>query len=261
MKLIRLLIFSLLVSCQSIGPTPDSGPRISVDQLPRLTVNESEVYADHGYFVVSFNEEHQLPNWVFYKLSKSDLKNSRAKRKDRFFADPILKSKNVMSLSPQAFAKSGYDRGHLAPSADFQWSQEANDRTFVMSNMVPQSKGLNRSAWKILEERIRNWACHEGELRVATGPVLEPNLKTLASGAKVPKRFFKAVLDDTPPRKTIAFVYHQNDRKDVYKERAMSVKDLEKMTRIDFFSDLEDLEENKIESTYRVDEWMEGTCD
>ena len=53
---------------------------------------------------------------------------------------------------------SGYDRGHMCPSADMKWSPAAQRDCFYMSNICPQDRSLNSGAWSKLENACRRWA-------------------------------------------------------------------------------------------------------
>ncbi len=269
-KLFLPVLFLALASCQlkpiaELEKTPAPLPApVSIEQgksfYPKSIYPRPEVILDHTYFQISYNEKHKLANWVTYGLYARNLKNSVGHRKDRFITDPLLIQKQIPYLDSKAYAKSGYDRGHMAPSGDFKWDQDVNDSTFVMSNMAPQKPNLNRKAWRYLEDRVRGWACHEGELSIVVGPIIEDNLSKLPSGVSVPRRFYKAVLDETPPRKAVAFIYSQGDAQDVYKERAITVRDLEKVIGYDLFLELDPKERERIESSFDLDAWVEEDC-
>lgn len=164
----------------------------------------NEVELDKKYFVVSYNPKHRLPNWVSYKLGTFHVSTKAGKRKDKFFVDPELVKRKLAYAKPTDFDGKIYDRGHLAPSEDIVWSQEANDATFVMSNMTPQKRALNRGSWKKLEAKVRGWACTEKELTVVSGPFLTDDLPKFKSGVSIPRKFFKIIIDETAPRKAVA---------------------------------------------------------
>lgn len=113
---------------------------------------------DHKYFKIAYNQSKRLAEYVTYQLTAAQLRQSSADRNNKFIPDPYLVDNNIPYVVTSEYTKSGYDRGHLAPSADFVWNQDANNMTFVMSNMVPQLPGLNRDAWKRLEDQVRKWA-------------------------------------------------------------------------------------------------------
>jgi DNA/RNA endonuclease G (NUC1) len=98
--------------------------------------------------------------------------------------------------------------------------------------MTPQTKNLNRIAWNALEAHVRKWICGEEKLTIITGPVLTGELEKLEAGITIPNKFFKVVYDETPPFKSIAFVYSQSDSGDPYLNRIESVAAVEKMAAI-----------------------------
>jgi DNA/RNA endonuclease G (NUC1) len=182
---------------------------------------------DHKYFVVHYDKSYRLARYVNYTLTADQLKKSKpGAREDDFRADPMLATFKSTSVTPKEYLHSGYDQGHLANSKDFSYSSEANSATFVMSNMAPQKPNLNRNAWLKLENQVRKWACGENQVTVITGPILKKDLKKLKSGLVIPEKFFKIVLDETPPKKSLAFIYTQADKGDMMAKRQVSVADL-----------------------------------
>ena len=84
------------------------------------------------------------------------------------------------------YAGTGYDRGHLCPSADKQAA------TFVMSNVAPQAPKLNRQSWEHLEARCRYWAAHGYTVTITAGVC--DSIGTIAHGhITVPGHFWKVV--------------------------------------------------------------------
>ena len=68
------------------------------------------------------------------------------------------------------YRRSGYDRGHMTPSGDMP-DEHAQQQTFSLANMVPQTAALNRGVWEGIESAVRDLAVRQGELYVVTGPV------------------------------------------------------------------------------------------
>lgn len=240
-------------------PTEDE----EAQQMSLMKVSpKNEILLDHKYFKVSYNQEHMLPNWVSYNLYASNLKKGIAKRRDKFFADPTLISMKAAYAKPTDFNGKIYDRGHLAPSEDFIWDQNANDETFVMSNMTPQKKKLNRGAWKSLETKVRNWACTEKELKVISGPILDKDLKKFKSNVSIPQKFFKIVIDETPPKKAIAFIFDQDDKKFIMDNEAVSMAEAENLsgTQFEKESGLTSTEYKELRNTFKANDWVESNC-
>jgi len=218
------------------------------------------VMIDHQYFKIAYNFKRRLPEYVTYQLTADNLRSKSAERNNKFIPDPILVEKNIPYVVTAEYTKSGYDRGHLAPSADFAWDQDANNKTFVMSNMAPQTPGLNRDAWKRLEDQVRKWACGEEKITVITGPVLADNLPRMKSGLEIPQDFFKIIIDETAPKKTIAFLYHQTDKGNVLNERIVPMNNVEKATGIALQKDFPELRNEKMRVPASLNEWKEADC-
>lgn len=192
------------------------------------------VILDHKFFKVYYDPKIRLARYVEYTLKRENLLEKRGKRRNKFIPDPILVETGHPFVTTKEYTRTGFDRGHLAPSADFTFSQGANDLTFVMSNIAPQTKLLNRGVWKNLEEQVRFWACGEEKLTIITGPIFHGKDPKLPSGLTIPQRFFKIVIDETPPRKAIAFIHHQKDPKTTMPYREFPVSEVERQSGLTF---------------------------
>ena len=72
----------------------------------------------------------------------------------------------------------------------------------------------------------------------------------------VPEGFFKAVLSLRKGyEKAIGFYYDNSDQRQSMQHAAMSVDDIEELTGIDFFHQLDDETENRVESSFSLKDW------
>lgn len=222
-------VLAFLIGCQT--QTVKTTEVIYSQENPILPSSDL-VALDHKYFVINYDKKYRLARSITYTLTDSQLKASRpGTRKDSFRQDEILKKLKLPLVKVDEYKNTNYDKGHLANSADFTFSDEANRSTFVMSNMVPQTGHLNRDAWGALEDQVRLWACGEQKVTIISGPILKPNLKTLPSGLAIPEEFYKIIIDETPPHKMLAFIYTQADNKTVTpKDRAITLTALKQKT-------------------------------
>jgi endonuclease G len=261
-------------SISSSPPTKNSNPN-NFEQSPTPTaithaipLDESEprgaphtVVLNKKYFTILYDTQFRLPRYVEYNLTAEHLRESFVKRRNHFHTDNELEELGLKPVQPDDYKYSGYDRGHMAPSGDFAWSEEASEETFVMSNMAPQSPSLNRGAWEALENQVRKWACGEGQIEVFTGPILSKDMTSLPSGIPIPKQFFKVVLEETLPRKAIGFIMNQSDRgSKTYLDRHVPVRELEKITGIDFFEKVESSQKTQLENQDDLTILKEGDC-
>lgn len=220
------------------------------DFLPTSTTNQM---VSHDFFTLSYNENHEQAEWVAYELKKEHLINNNFKR-PYFIPDPKVKTK---SASWKNYKKSGYDKGHLCPAGDREFSKNAFDETFFTSNISPQLHVFNNGIWKKLEEKTRYWAEKYNGVYVVTGGVLEPNLPTIGfEKVSVPKYFYKILLDDSRGEfKMIGFLMpHEKSDAPLY-QFVVSVDEIEKRTGIDFFPALPDEIENKLEAQSNYKDW------
>lgn len=66
-------------------------------------------------YALSYNRNWATPNWVAWHLGSEDL--GSAPRQDDFRADTLLPS-GWYRVQSSDYTNSGYDRGHMTPSAD-----------------------------------------------------------------------------------------------------------------------------------------------
>lgn len=211
-KITVWFVFIFLVGCATLeAPEHPISETNEQQTIPILISNENkEIVLDHEYYVINYNRENRLANWVRYTLTKKDLRGSGV-RISRFKPDPLLIKRGIEPVKHDDYTNSGYARGHLAPAEDFSRSQKAIESTFYMSNVIPQKGFVNSSSWASLERKVREWACGEEKITVITGPILKKNLPKIKGDISVPQAFFKIVIDETPPKKAMAFIYNQTD--------------------------------------------------
>lgn len=207
----------------------------------------------HTAYTLNYIEKYEQASWVAYQLTGNNV-GGGFERTNKFIEDPLV---STGSASNKDYSKSGYDRGHLAPAADMSWSEESMKESFFFSNMSPQKPEFNRGIWKKLEEQVREWAKDNEKLYIATGPILKGDMETIGpSHVAVPKYYYKAILDYTDPEiKAIGFILPNEGSTEPLKTFAVSVDSLEKATGIDFFYQLPDDVEKKLESKFDASLW------
>ena len=216
--------------------------------LPTSTTGQ---IVTHDYYTLSYHEKYEQAEWVAYDLQEAHL--SKTKRKRPYFE----KDKKVRSKSAhyKAYKNSGYDKGHLCPAGDRRFSKEAHDETFLTSNISPQKHDFNAGVWNRLEQKTRYWAHKYDGVYVVTGGILSANLETIGRDkVGVPKQFYKIIFDYTA-LKAIAFIIpHKESNKALY-QFVTSIDHIEKLTGIDFFAELPDALENRLEASDSYKDW------
>jgi endonuclease G len=212
-----------------------------VDLSP-ASVNQA-IQRDH--YILDYNEEYEQSNWVFYKITEGHIKGT-AKRKNHYKSDPMIPT---YSSNYRDYTGTGYDRGHLCPAGSMKINQDAMDDTFYMSNISPQNPGFNRGIWNRLEQQVRRWVDVYGDLYVVTGPVFDSEMASIGeNNVSVPKRFYKVVYACEGEGKMIGFVLPNEKSDQDLTDYTVSVDEVERITNIDFYFNLDDRLEDGLES-------------
>ncbi|WP_338762050.1 DNA/RNA non-specific endonuclease [Bernardetia sp. ABR2-2B] len=222
----------------------------------------------HSAMILTYAEEFEQARWVMHIITpdiaqtsfgrsndfREDEKVSTgsAKQEDYFLVDTLENGK----LEYDGF---GYDRGHLAPSADFRWSEKALSESFLYSNMSPQKAEFNREVWAHLEDALRAYVIKNNtSLYVVTLPILSQDVQKIERGVNkvaIPKRYAKIAIDLKNSR-GIAFLLPNAASTSLLTTFTTSIDEIEKLTQIDFFSNLSDELENRLESMTDGKEWI-----
>lgn len=225
-------------------------------EQPGKMKHTPERFVEHVGYMLSFNREHNNPNWVAWELTAAEA-GGTLPRDDNFQPDPLLPKNHQVAHAD--YTRSGYDRGHMVPAADMKWSSRAMAECFYMSNICPQTHALNAGVWETLESACRRWAKQEGSVYIVCGPVYKGNKQKHIGknlSITVPDGFFKVVLSlRKDHEKAIGFYYANTDAKQNFAAGATTVDAIEEMTGIDFYVNIDDRLESRLESAYSLKAW------
>ena len=222
---------------------------------------------DYPTYSLEYSYKYKHSYWIAYRFDNTT--GGNVGRNEAYKPDPELPSQYAAKHND--YTNSGYTRGHLCASSDRQYSKEANQQTFYMSNISPQSGNgfyQSGSAWNTGEDKVQAWGYNISRSTdtlyvVKGGTIGEGMIKGyIKNEIAIPKYFFMAVLFRSGDNyKAIGFYMpHENlkddpDKKDP-KKYLMSIDALEQETGIDFFHNLPDNIENTVEATYNVNDWQ-----
>ena len=259
----RYLILCVLFVCVSCGRITNRAvateqdhcqEQITLVEIPRVLDARPQQIIEHTGYTVSHNPVWNIPNWVAYSLSDTELQGDIPRAK-HFYPDPEVQGVAVVTKD---YAHSGYDRGHMAPAADMKWSEQAMRESFYMTNICPQNRNLNRGDWNDLEELARDWARKYGEIYIVCGPLIFENYKTIGQNKKIaiPDAFYKVFLRKTTTSwTTIGFVMPNQAGNSPLMTYMLSIDEIEELSGIDFFYSLPDDIEDYLENDFNTSEW------
>lgn len=313
--LVLLFISLCLTSCDILfdfsnhdeNTTVPSVPHEDTDQqirentalgIPKYTgadvlTDEQEWIISRPAYVLSFNHERNIPNWVAWHLDDNDTGNHP--RPDYFNSDPALKPEwEPVAYYDYQYKKTGFERGHMCPNGDRNGNSSMQQETFYLTNIVPQAINNNHGPWKRLESQIRyNYAYKDKEVYIIAGPSTENGGESVPDysgefphdggyyesienahedrqiSIDVPEYLWKILIaipkgdndleriNYTPEIAEVYAVWMPNSDTECinangyykrYQEFEVDIDFIEEMTGYDFFSDLDDAVEARLES-------------
>src|SRR5262249_6349502 len=127
------------------------------------------------FFATGYSKSDNHGYWSAYRLDEeqvSEINNTPHSRPNmKFRQNPKLEGGGYIQPRHDSYTGTGWDRGHLAPNGAMAWDEEAQKRSFTVSNIAPQSPAMNRNIWRCFEVSIREWAQDSGETYVVVGTV------------------------------------------------------------------------------------------
>ncbi len=227
-------------------------------ELPAISDTTFIIRNSEGRYTLLYDTSCRQAIWVAYVLTDVDVRTNGVERQNRFRPDPQVVERRWSTAVTSDYTHSGYDRGHLLPSADRRATATENRATFYLSNISPQTPALNRGMWKRLEEQVRRWAECYDTLYVVTGSLLQSDSPRLKGSVGVPSRFYKAVLTRYRGNYvSMAFLLPNADTiTGELSDYALTVDELEEISGQDFFcrlpDDIEEQAESRIDAAFTL---------
>lgn len=228
------LLASLLATVLPAAAAPTSCPGHYYRGVAPEIVNPKMQAETRELCYRSFGVVHsgitRTPLWSAERLTRERLAAAEALvRSDRFHAERRLPAEGRAEL--EDYARSGFDRGHMAPSGDMP-DRRSQRESFSLANIVPQDPESNRGIWQRIEAAVRELARERGELYVVTGPLFRGGrLKQIGGRVLVPTHLYKVVLDPKSERAAAYLV--ENAPTNAYS--TASLAELEAVAGIEFF--------------------------
>lgn len=190
---------------------------------------EQLIYKD--YITISYSIEHNVPNYVGEHLTSS-ITFGNVQRCSYFYRDNA-------PVSTKMYNNIGFDRGHMAPAADFKGCVVGMKESFSMFNVAPQRPRLNRVCWEELEEYIRRQLIVCDEIYVVTGTLIANQPEKIGI-ISIPSAFYKAYIGikDNKKIRSCAWIYYNTDLEQSIKDCEMTIDELEKLIGQNLFPTL-----------------------
>jgi endonuclease G len=270
LRVLALLVGTLfLLSCSAIekqvdrvvNPKPElSDPNLIQKFLPFGNPSNAatEISSPNNYlvfkrsFAFSYNNERGTVNWIAWRTTLSDLGD--ALPRPQFEPDTSLPP-FFRRITPFDYSGSGYDRGHMVPSADRFGDPGSNQETFLMTNIVPQAADLNQYVWEKLERYARGIARRGNDVYTIAGAY--GSKQRIKGKLTVPTNCWKIIVVLPAGGSTVISestriiavdIPNENGIKNIYWQRfRTSVRSIEQKTGFNFFSSLPQSLQDRLE--------------
>ena len=151
--------------------------------------NHTHYLIQRAQYAMDYNDTTCQANWVSWSYTSTD--TGGTSRQDSYRADTNLPD-GFTRIGSATFG-TGYDRGHMCPSADRTTSVADNDATFLMSNMIPQASKNNQGLWATFETYCRSLASGGSEVLITCGPG-DFGTTSISNGMKLPGSVWKVIV-------------------------------------------------------------------
>lgn len=248
-----LLLFTVLFfNLAHANPINEKCPEFVAHGAPVSSLDQSNTqYLCRTNYAVHYRNDTKTAEWVAERITLEDVRGP-AKRKNNFKADSDIPEKFRAELSD--YVGTGYDRGHLSPAAANTQNDTIMSESFLLTNVVPQNASKNRGIWRSLELKIRDWVNQGKDIWVVTGTIYEDGYLTIGNDVGVPTYVWK-VIYDAKGTKGIAFLFpNEKMSRSELPNLAMSIRDLEATTGINFHPKLP-ADEESIELAFDISLW------
>ncbi|MEO0349080.1 MAG: DNA/RNA non-specific endonuclease [Cyanobacteria bacterium P01_A01_bin.15] len=146
---------------------------------------------DREQYVLSYSQSQGRLRWASWIVSRDWMGGTE--RQNNFRPDGGLPG-GTYQVTPRDYTNSGYDRGHMVPSADRTATERDNSATFLMSNIFPQTAENNRGPWRELEEYCRDLIYQQGKTVYIIGGIYGQQRPIANNSVIPPSRTWKVVV-------------------------------------------------------------------
>ena len=193
-RLFTLLLLALVLLLRPPVSAQSSSVHLTMGNPSSATADASapaNYLIDRAQYALSYHRDRGIPNWVSWHLDASDIGDT-PRFSGGFLTDTTLPT-GWYRVTQNDYTNSGYDRGHLTPSADRTATEADNQATFLMTNIIPQAPVNNQGVWANLEGDSRELVAAGNELYIVAGGV--GTADTIAAGkVAVPTDVWKVIL-------------------------------------------------------------------
>ena len=208
-------------------------PLLALDSSQFINEDNCNQILDKEFYEICYDHNLKTAKAVSYTLYGDLVNETNIQKRPSFKIDREVEKQ--YRASTKDYTKSGYDRGHLAPDASFDWSQESLDATFKLSNIIPQARKVNRTTWRKAEHHARFIATVLGEVNIINLITYSETPTRIGKNQiAVPEGLYKVLYNNDQNYTTC--LYYKNDNNINTKEDKLRQHEVECSTITDVLS-------------------------
>ncbi len=179
---------------------------ISINQF--INNSECNQTVNKEFFKICYDYNYKAAKAVGYTLYGDLVNENNIDKRPSFKIERAIERQ--YRASTKDYTKSGYDRGHLACDAAFDWSEESLNASYSLANIIPQARKVNRYTWSKAERYARYVAVNLGEVNVINVVKYSSNPKRIGNNhIAVPVGFYKVLYNKD--QNFTRCLYYKND--------------------------------------------------
>lgn len=160
-----------------------------------ISIFECDIIIEKENYEICYDYNYKGPKFVSYHLDGSFVNELNIEKRPSFYIEKTLAQEYISDYDD--YIGSGYDRGHLANDASFDWNLSVLNSVYSMANISPQYPDVNRYAWSDTETLEREKAVEYEEVDVIIGVVYSDNPQRIGEHEiAVPEAFYKNISNE-----------------------------------------------------------------
>ena len=194
-KTVLLASMLIFIGCGSTEVIQQEDNSRTAIKSQFLNATLCDTIIDKEFLEICYSYEYKAAKSVAYTLDGDLVNELNIKERPFFYEEALLAPTQQAKYSD--YTNSGYDRGHLAPDAAFDWSSESLRATYSLANIIPQVPEVNQDMWVKVEKYARDKAVELGSVNILNIVKYNTTPNRIGkSGIAVSKGFYKVLYNN-----------------------------------------------------------------
>ncbi len=212
---VSFLITLLFIGCQQNIDNIEQINELNITKSKSLvqkvlSKDNCDQIIDNSYIKICYSYRYKAAKAVVYTLDGDLVDAVNIKERDRFYEEKSIPTEYRATYYD--YKNSGYDRGHLAPDAAFDYSKESLHAVYTLANIVPQIPDVNQHTWVKAEEHARKEAKIYGKIEVINIVKYGNNPKRIGENKiAVAEGFYKIMYNKAEDYKECFYYKNENN--------------------------------------------------